>query len=58
MPHGHRSGALWLRINWRSTEVVKDMIGAPCLIFDVEMELLQVCGPLLMGCSSIFPLYA
>jgi hypothetical protein len=24
------------------------MIGAPCLIFDVDMELLQVCGPLLM----------
>ena len=24
------------------------MIYAPCLILDVEMELLQVCGPLLM----------
>jgi hypothetical protein len=24
------------------------MVGAPCLILDVEMELLQVCGPLLM----------
>jgi hypothetical protein len=24
------------------------LIGAPCLIFDVEMKMLQVCGPLLM----------
>jgi hypothetical protein len=24
------------------------MVGAPCLILDVEMELLQVCGPLLL----------
>jgi hypothetical protein len=24
------------------------VVGAPCLILDVEMELLQVCGPLLM----------
>jgi hypothetical protein len=24
------------------------MIGGPCLIFDLEMELLQVCGPILM----------
>jgi hypothetical protein len=27
---------------------VNDTIGDPCLIFDVDMELLQVCGPLLM----------
>jgi hypothetical protein len=24
------------------------VVGAPCLILDVEMELLQVCGPLMM----------
>jgi hypothetical protein len=33
---------------WRSTEAVNDMICAPCLILDVEMELLQVGGPFLM----------
>ena len=30
-------------------EVVIDTICAPCLILNVEMELLQVCGPLLMA---------
>jgi hypothetical protein len=25
------------------------VVGAPCLILDVEMELLQLCGPLLMA---------
>ena len=34
--------------NERSTEAVNDMICAPCIILDVEMELLQVGGPLLM----------
>jgi hypothetical protein len=24
-------------------------VGAPCLILDVEIELLQVCGPLMMA---------
>ena len=33
----------------RSTEVVSHMICAPYLILDVEMELLQVFGPLLMA---------
>jgi hypothetical protein len=33
----------------RSTEVVNDKICAPCLILDVEMELLKVGGPLLMA---------
>jgi hypothetical protein len=32
----------------RSIEAVNDMICAPCLILDVEMELMQVGGPLLM----------
>jgi hypothetical protein len=32
----------------RSMKAVNEMICAPCLIFDVEMELLQECGPLLM----------
>ena len=33
----------------RLTEVVNDMIGDTCLILDVDMELLQVGGPLLMA---------
>ena len=32
----------------RSIEAIDDMIGASCFILDVEVELLQVCGPLLM----------
>jgi hypothetical protein len=32
------------------------MIGFPCLIFDVEMELLQVCGPILMAFIQQFVL--
>jgi hypothetical protein len=30
------------------TKTINDIIGASCLILDVDMELLQVCGPLLM----------
>jgi hypothetical protein len=40
----------------RLTKVVNDMIGAPCLIFYVEMELLQECGPLLMAVILQFAL--
>jgi hypothetical protein len=29
-------------------EEVIDLVGSPYLILDVEMELLQLCGPLLM----------
>jgi hypothetical protein len=32
----------------RSNEAVSDTICAPCLILDVDMEPLQVCGPLLI----------
>jgi hypothetical protein len=32
----------------RSTEAVSDSIYVPCIILDVEIELLQVCGPLLI----------
>jgi hypothetical protein len=34
--------------NGRKTEAVNDMICAPFFLLDVEMELLQVCGPLSM----------
>jgi hypothetical protein len=40
----------------RSIEEVNNMIGDTCLILDVEMELLQVGGPLLMAVILQFPL--
>jgi hypothetical protein len=40
----------------RSIEAVNDMICAPCLIIDVEMEPVQVCGPLLMAIVLQLPL--
>jgi hypothetical protein len=39
-----------------SNEVVSDMICAPYIIFDVEMELLHVRGPLLMAFFLQLPL--
>jgi hypothetical protein len=33
------------------------VVCAPCLILDVDMELLQVCGPLLMVVIMQFSLY-
>jgi hypothetical protein len=42
--------------NGRSTKAVNDMICAPYLILDVEMELLHVCGPLLMAVILQLPL--
>jgi hypothetical protein len=43
-------------IHGRSNEAVNDTICAPCIILDVEMELLQVCGPLLMAIILQLPL--
>ena len=40
----------------RLTEPVNDTIGDTCLILDVEMELLQVGGSLLMAVVLQFPL--
>ena len=42
--------------NGRVTKEVNDTICAPCLILDVEMELLQVSGPLLMAIILQLPL--
>jgi hypothetical protein len=42
--------------NWQSIEAISDMIGASCFILDVEVELLQVCGPLLMAIILQFSL--
>jgi len=35
--------------HWRSIEAISDSIGATLLIFDVQVELLQVCGPILVA---------
>jgi hypothetical protein len=35
-------------IHKRSTKEINNTMFPPCLILDVEMELLQVCGPLLV----------
>jgi hypothetical protein len=40
----------------RSTEAVRETIFSPCLILDVEMELLHVGGPLLMVVVLQLPL--
>ena len=39
-----------------SAEVVCNMIGATLLILDVQMKLLQICGPLLMAIVLQVPL--
>jgi hypothetical protein len=41
----------------RLIKAVSDMIFSPCLILDVDMELMQVCGPLLMVVILQLPLY-
>jgi hypothetical protein len=33
---------------WWSAEEINNVIGASCCILDAEVELLQVCGPILM----------
>jgi hypothetical protein len=33
---------------WSSAEAINDSVGTSCFILDVEVELLQICGPLLM----------
>jgi hypothetical protein len=34
--------------DWRLVEEINDSVGTSCCILDVEVELLQICGPLLM----------
>ena len=34
--------------DWWSAEAINDTVGASYFILDVEVELVQVCGPLLM----------
>jgi hypothetical protein len=33
--------------NWRSDETINNSVGTSCFVLDVEVELLQICGPLL-----------
>jgi hypothetical protein len=40
----------------RSVEAISDVIGTSCFILDVEVELLQVCGPLFMAVILQFSL--
>jgi hypothetical protein len=42
--------------DWWSTEEINNMIGASYFILDVEVELLQVCGPLLIAIILQFSL--
>jgi hypothetical protein len=42
--------------NWRSAEEINDSVGPSYFILDVELELLQICGPLLMGIILQFTL--
>ena len=39
----------YLTRDWRAAEAINDAIGASYFILDVEVELLQVCGPILMA---------
>ena len=42
--------------NWGSVEVVCNKIGATLFIFNVQVELLQICRPLLMVIALQLPL--
>ena len=42
--------------DWWSAEEINDVVGASCFILDVEVELMQVCGPLLMEIIPQFSL--
>jgi hypothetical protein len=42
--------------DWRSTEEINDSVGTSCFILDVEVELLQICGPFLMAIILQFSL--
>jgi hypothetical protein len=55
--HGRRSVASRIVLQLEVAEAVGDAIDAPCLILDVEIELLQVCGPLLMAVILQFTLF-
>jgi hypothetical protein len=41
--------------NWRSTEAINGLVGTSYFVLDVEVELMQICGPLLM--AVIMPIF-
>ena len=60
---GTSKGLMAVRINhcdechdWRSAEEINDSVVTSCFILDVEVELLQICGPLLIGFILQLPL--
>ena len=44
------------RHNWWSAEAVCNIIGIALLVLDVQMKLLQICGPLVMAIILQLPL--
>jgi hypothetical protein len=42
--------------DWRSAHKISDSICTPCFILDVEVDILRVCGPLLMVVIQQFSL--
>ena len=44
------------RHDWWSDETIYNIIGATLLVLDVQMKLLQICGPLLMAIILQLPL--
>jgi hypothetical protein len=42
--------------NWRSDKEINDSVGTSYFILDVEVELLQVCGPLMLAVILQFAL--
>jgi hypothetical protein len=42
--------------DWRSVEAIIDSVVTSCFILDVEVELLKICGPLLMAIILQFSL--
>jgi hypothetical protein len=42
--------------DWRSAEAINNVVGASYFILDVEVELLQVCGTILMAIILQFSL--
>jgi hypothetical protein len=42
--------------DWRLVEAINDSIGNSCFILDVEVELPQLCGPLMMAVILQFSL--
>jgi hypothetical protein len=42
--------------DWMSDKAISDLVGTSCFILDVEVELLQICGPLMIAVILQFSL--